>query len=218
MQARRPTRIAAVTTALVALAAMAAPVQAGPPPSLSATPTASPIALAPGESVTVTVTNTDRKASSSRLVVSLTRKPADAPFAIVADGCAGVILRPAGSCTVEVGYSGPTPATDHAAMLTVSGGKGPGAVVTRVIEVGVTFADVCTAHGGAAGHGGTITVLGATFAVAERCDWSSTLATAVYNATFEVLSPECFDLGAAGMIGYPVTAETGRTAMGCVVD
>ena len=42
--------------------------------------------------------------------------------------------------------------------------------------------------------------------------------TAVYNATFQALSTECFDLGASGMIGYPVTAETGGTAMGCVAD
>ena len=110
------------------------------------------------------------------------------------------------------------PTADHTAALTVSSGKPPKASVTRVIEVGVTFADVCAARGGLAGRGGTITVLGALFTVAERCDWDSILAPAVYNAAFEALAGECFDLGYSGMIGYTVTAETGRTATGCVVD
>ena len=92
------------------------------------------------------------------------------------------------------------------------------ASVTRFIEVGVTFADVCAARGGLAGHGGTITVLGITRTVGDRCDWASTLATAVYNAAFDALADECFDLGGPGTLGYTVTGETGRPAIGCVVD
>jgi len=209
--------VAAVTTALVAVVAVAGAVQAGPAPWLTATPTSSRITLAPGGSVTVTVTNTDRRASSSALTVTLARNPSSAPFAIVSDLCTGVIVRPGRSCTVEVGYVGPPPTTDHTAALTVASGKPMKASVTRVIEVGVTFADVCAARGGLAGHGGTITVIGALFMVGDRCDWDSNLATAAYNAAFEALDDECFDLGYNGMVGYPVTAETGRTAIGCVV-
>lgn len=209
--------VVAVTTALVVLAAVAGPVQAAPT-TLTASPTTSPISLAPGGSVTITITNTDRRASTSALAVTLARSPASAPFAIVTDACAGVILRPAGSCTVEVGYTGSTPTTDHSAALTVSSGRPLKASVTRAIEVGVSFADVCVARGGSAGHGGTITVLGALFTVGDRCDWDAILANAVYNATFEALSPECFDLGYQGTVGYPVTSETGLTAIGCVTD
>ena len=54
------------------------------------------------------------------------------------------------------------------------------------------------------------------FAVAERCDWASALATAVYNAAFEALSPECFDLSDKGTVGYTMTGETGLPAIGCV--
>jgi hypothetical protein len=215
---RRHRAAVAVTTALV-LAGVAGPVGAAAPAGwLSASPIASPIALAAGGTVTVTITNTDRRTSSTPLTVSLAKNPSSAPFAIVSNGCAGQILRPGGSCSVDVEYSGPKPTSDHAAALTVSSGKPAKASVTRVIEVGVSFADVCVARGGVAGHGGTITLLGATFAVGDRCDWASVLADAVYNATFEALSPECFDLGDAGMIGYPVAGETGKTAMGCVVD
>ena len=214
---RRHPIVVAVTTALVVLAAVAGPVQAGPASWLTASPTSSPIALAAGGSVTVTITNTDRRASSSALTVTLARSPSSAPFAIVNDLCAGMILRPGGSCTVEVGYLGAPPTTDHTAALTVASGKPPKASVTRVLEVGVTFADVCVARGGLAGHGGTITVLGALFTVGDRCDWDSNLVTAVYNAAFEALDDECFDLGYQGMVGYPVTGETGRTAIGCVV-
>lgn len=213
----RHPRVIAITTVLVVAAAVAGPVQAGVPPSLTASPTTSPIALAAGGSVTVTVTNTDRRASSSALAVTLARSPSSAPFAIVADGCAGVTLRPGGSCTVEVGYLGPPPTADQTAKLTVASGRPLKASVTRVIEVGVTFADVCVARGGIAGHGGTITVLGASFAVGDRCDWASNLVTAVYNAAFEALADECFDLD-HGTVGYPVTSETGKTAVGCVVD
>ena len=214
---RRHPIVAAVTTALVAVAAVAGPVQAGAAPWLTATPTSSRITLAAGGSVTVTVTNTDRRASSSALTVTLARSPSSAPFSIVSDRCAGVIVRPGGSCTVEVGYVGPPPTADQTAALTVASGKPMKASVTRVIEVGVTFADVCVARGGLAGHGGTITVIGALFTVGDRCDWDSNLATAVYNAAFEALDDECFDLGYHGMVGYPVTSETGRTAIGCVV-
>ena len=213
----RHPRVIAVTTALVVAAAVAGPVQAGVPPSLTASPTTSPIALAAGGSVTVTVTNTDRRASSSALAVTLARSPSSAPFAIVTDGCAGVTLPPGGSCAVEVGYLGPSPTADQTAKLTVASGRPLRASVTRVIEVGVTFADVCVARGGIAGHGGTITVLGASFAVGDRCDWASNLVTAVYNAAFEALADECFDLD-HGTVGYPVTSETGKTAVGCVVD
>lgn len=208
--------VVAVTTALVVLAAFAGPVQAGPAPWLSASPTSSPISLAAGESVTVTITNADRRASSSALAVTLARRPSSAPFAIVSDLCAGVTLRPGASCTVEVGYLGPQPTTDHTAALTVTSGKPLKASVTRVLEVGVTFADACIARGGLAGHGGTITVIGAAFPVGDRCDWDSNLATAVYNAAFEALVDECFDLGYQGVVGYPTTGETGRTAIGCV--
>ena len=155
---RRHPIVAAVTTALVAVAAVAGPVQAGPAPWLTATPTSSRITLAAGGSVTVTITNTDRRASSSALTVTLARNPSSAPFAIVSDLCAGVILRPGASCTVEVGYFGPPPTTDNTAALTVASGKPMKATVTRVIEVGVTFADVCAARGGSVGYGGTITV------------------------------------------------------------
>lgn len=208
----------AVTTTLVVLAAVAGPVQAGPAPSLTASPTASPITFSAGGSVTVTISNTDRRASSSPLAVTITRNPTSAPFTIVSDRCAGVVLRPGASCTVEVGYDGPLPTSDHAARLTVSSGKPLKATVTRVLEVGVTFADVCVAQGGSAGHGGTITVIEYAVTVGDRCDWDANLATAVYNAAFEALSPECFDQGYRGMVGYPVTAETGRTAIGCVAD
>lgn len=92
------------------------------------------------------------------------------------------------------------------------------ASVTRVLEVGVTFADVCVARGGSTGSGGTITVLGAVVTVGDRCDWDASLAPAVYNAVFEALSPECFDLGYQGTVGYTVTGETGRPAIGCVVS
>ena len=207
---------AAATAALIVLAAVAAPVQAAPAPWLTASPSTSPIAFAAGSSATVTVTNTDRRHSSSPLTVTLTAKPAAAPFFVASNGCAGMILRPGTSCTVTVGYDGPSPAADQTAALTVSSGKPSKASVTRIFEVGVTFTDVCVARGGTPGHGGTITVLGSTFSVGDRCDWSTNLVTAVYNATFEALSPECFDLGYPGMIGYPVTAETGRTAVGCV--
>ena len=54
------------------------------------------------------------------------------------------------------------------------------------------------------------------FAVAERCDWASALATAVYNPAFEALSAECFDLSDKGTVGYTVTGETGLPAIGCV--
>lgn len=207
-----------VVTALVLVAAVAGPVAAGPTSWLAASPTTSPIPLAAGDSVTITITNMDRRSSSSPLAVTMANRPASAPFAIVADRCSGVTLRPAGSCTVEVGYFGPTPTTDHTAALTVASGKPLKASVTRIVEVGVTFADVCTALGGSAGFGGTITVLGASFNVGDRCDWGSNLATAVYNAAFEALVDECFDLGYGGMVGYPVTSETGRTAIGCVLD
>lgn len=210
--------IVASTSALVVLAALAGPVQAGPAPWLTATPTSSPIPLEAGGSATLTITNTDARTSSSPLTVTLARNPSSAPFAIVSDLCAGLILRPGESCTVEVAYLGATPTADHTAALTVASGKPRKASVTRVLEVGVTFADVCVARGGSAGHGGTITVLGAVFTVGDRCDWDSNLATAVYNATFEALSPECFDLGYHATVGYPVTAETGKTAIGCVVD
>ncbi|MEA2576853.1 MAG: hypothetical protein QOD78_441 [Chloroflexota bacterium] len=211
--------VVAVTTALVVLAAVAGPVRgAGPAPWLTASPTASPISLAAGESVTVTITNTDRRTASSALTVTLAKSPSSAPFAIVSDLCAGVILRPGGSCTVEVRYDGPAPTTDHTAALTVASGKPLKASVTRVLEVGVAFADVCVARGGLAEYGGTITVLGAVFTVGDRCDWDSNLATAVYNAAFGALDDECFDLGYTGVVGYPVTGETGTTAIGCVVD
>jgi hypothetical protein len=215
---RRHPGVVAATTALVILAAVAGPVQAGPASWLTASPTSSPIAVAPGGSVTVTVTNTDRRTSSSALGVTLARNPSSAPFVIVSDLCTGLILRPGASCTVQVGYDGPFPSSDHTASLTVSSGKPLKASVTRVLEVGVHFADVCVARGGSAAHGGTITVLGSSFVVGDRCDWDSNLATAVYNAAFEALSPECFDLGYHGTVGYPVTGETGRTAIGCVVD
>ena len=219
MRASRRYRAAvAVTTALV-LAAAAGPVGAAAPTGwLSASPTASPIALAAGGSVTVTITNTDRRTSSTALTVSLATNPSDAPFAIANDGCAGRVLRPGDSCTVDVRYSGIKPSSDHAARLTVSSGKPAKASVVRIIEVGVSFEDVCIARGGTPSQGGTITLLNATFAVDDRCDWGSVLANAVYNATFEALSPECFDLGNGGMIGYPVNSETGKTAMGCVAD
>jgi len=210
--------VVGATAALVLLSVVAGPVQAGPTPWLTASPTSSPISLAAGGSVTITVTNTDRRASSSALAVTLTRMPSSAPFAIVSDLCAGVTLRPGGSCTVEVGYLGPPPTTDHTAVLTVASGQPLKASVARVLEVGVTFADVCVARGGSASYGGTIPVLGALFTVGDRCDWDSILATAVYNAAFEALSPECFDLGYRGTVGYPVTGETGRTAIGCVRD
>ena len=218
MRTFRQHPVVAVTAALVVLAAAAGPVQAGPAPLLTATPTSSPILLAAGGSVPVTITNADRRASSSPLVVTLATSPSSAPFSIVLDQCAGVILRPGGSCTVEVGYSGQAPTTDHTAKLTVTSGKPLKASVIRLIEVGVTFADICAARGGSAGYGGTITVFSSPFAVGDRCDWDSNLATEVYNAAFEALSPECFDLGYQGTIGYPVTGETGKPAIGCVVD
>lgn len=219
MRASRQHRVvAAVSTALLVLAAVAGPVEAGSAPWLTGDPTSSPIALTAGGSVTVTITNTDRRASSSALVVTLARRPTAAPFTILDDRCAGLILRPGGSCTITVGYLGARPTTDHTASLTVASGKPVKASVTRVLEVGVTFADVCVARGGTAGHGGTITVLGnVLFAVDDRCDWDSNLATAVYNAAFEALADECFDLSHS-TVGYPVTGETGRTAIGCVVD
>ncbi|MEX2185003.1 MAG: hypothetical protein WEC14_11200 [Chloroflexota bacterium] len=213
---RRDPVVIAVTAALV-LAAVAGPVRAGAAPWLTATPVSSPIALTAGGSATVTVTNTDRRASSNALTVTLATKPSSAPFEIVGDGCTGMVLGPGASCTVEVGYQGPPPTADQTAALTVASAKPRKASVTRTLEVGVTFADVCVARGGSASVGGTITVLGSTFAVGDRCDWNENLATAFYNATFEALSPECFDLGYSGTVGYPVTAETGRTAIGCVV-
>lgn len=208
--------VVAVTTALILLTAVAVPVHAGPASWLTTSPTTSPIPLVAGSSVEITITNTDRRSSSSALAVTMANRPASASFAIVADRCAGVILPPGDSCTVEVGYFGPTPTSDHVAALTVTSGKPRKASVTSIIEVGVTFADVCVARGGSAGYGGTITVLGASFPVGDRCDWGSNLVTAVYNAAFEALDDECFDLGYGGMIGYPTTAETGRTAVGCV--
>jgi hypothetical protein len=214
---RRHPFVVAGTTALV-VAALAGPVQAGPASWLTASPPSPRIALAPGGSVTVTATNTDRRASSGALSVTLTRTPSSAPFTIVSDRCSGLILRPGASCAVEVTYVGPAPTADHTAALTVASGKPLKASVTRVIEVGVTFADVCAARGGLAGHGGTITVLGMTATVGDRCDWDSTLATAVYNAAFDALAGECVDLGGPRTIGYTVTGETGKPAIGCVVD
>lgn len=207
----------AVASALIVLAGVAGPVQAGPSPWLTATPASSPIAFAAGGTATVTITNVDRRISSSPLSVTLTSRPSTAPFGIVNDTCAGVILRPGTTCTVTVGYDGAPPAADQTAALTVSSGKPSKATVTRVLEVGVTFADVCVARNGTVGYGGTITVLGSTFTAGDRCDWDTNLATTVYNATFEALSPECFDLGYSGMVGYPVTSETGKTAIACVV-
>ena len=217
MRALRQRSAVAVTTALVVLAAVAGPVHAAGAPWLTATPTTSPIPVAAGGSAKVTVTNTDRRLSSSALAVTLS--PSSAPFTITSNNtCTGAILRPGASCTVEVAYLGPPPTADQKAALTVTSGKPAKASVTRVFEVGVTFADVCVARGGSAGYGGTITVIGALFTVGDRCDWESNLATAVYNAAFEALSPECFDLGYGGMVGYPVTSPTGLTAIGCVVD
>lgn len=218
MRATRRHPVVAVTMAIVVVAAAAGAVRAGPVAALTASPASSPIALVAGATVTVTITNADRRTTSTALAVTLVRKPSTAPFVIVADRCAGATLRPGGSCEVEVGYAGPRPTADQTAALTVSSGKPLKASVTRVIEVGVTFADVCVAHDGSAGQGGTITVLGNTFRVGDRCDWDSTLTTAVYNAAFEALVDECFDLGYQGMVGYPVTGETGRTAIGCAVD
>jgi hypothetical protein len=219
MQASRSHRLAVgVATALLAVTVVAGPVQAGPAPWLTATPTASLIPLEPGSTVTVTVTNTDRRTASSALTVTLARNPTAAPFSIGADTCSGLILAPGRSCTIEVRYDGPLPGQDHRAALTVSSGKPAKASVTRTFEVGVSFGQVCQLRGGVAGHGGSITVIGATFQVGDRCDWAAILPTAEYNATFEALSGECFDLGYGGMIGYPTTSETGRTAIGCVVD
>lgn len=210
--------VVAASTAIMILAAVAGPVQAAPAAWLTASGTTSPISLAAGGTATVTITNTDRRASSSPLTVTLARSPSSAPFAIVSDLCGGVTLRPGDSCSVAVAYTGAPPTSDHSAALTVSSGKPLKGSVTRILEVGVTFADVCVARGGSAGHGGTITVFGSPFTVGDRCDWDSNLATSVYNATFEALSPECFDLGYTGTVGYPVTAETGKTAIGCVVS
>lgn len=64
---------------------------------------------------------------------------------------------------------------------------------------------MCVAHGGTAGYGGTITVFQSPFPVGDRCDWDSNLATVVYNAAFDALSPECFDLGHQGTVGFTVT-------------
>lgn len=209
--------VVAMTSALLVLPAVAGPVQAAPAPWLTASPTSSPIAIVAGGSAAITITNTDRRASTSALAVTLARSPASAPFANWIDGCTGTILRPGGSCTVEVGYAGPHPTADHAARLTVSSGKPVKASVSRVIEVGVTFAEVCVAQGGMAGYGGMITVFSTPRAVNDRCDWASSLATAVYNAAFDALSPECFDLGLP-TIGYTVTGETGKPAIGCVAS
>jgi hypothetical protein len=218
---RRGSVVVAVTAALV-LAAVAGPVQAGGASWLTATPVSSPIALMAGESRTVTVTNTDRRASSSALTVTLAAKPSSAPFKVANDTCTGTVMAPGASCFVEVTFEGPAPtAADQTAALTVASAKPRKASVTRILEVGVTFDDVCLARGGTPGDGDmitTITLLGATFAVAERCDWATVLETAVYNAAFEALSPECFDLGYSGMVGYTVTLETGKTAVGCVVS
>jgi hypothetical protein len=165
----------------------------------------------------VTITNTDRRTTSSALTVTLARSPASAPFAIISDGCAGTALRPGAWCTVEVGHSGPQPTIDHNAKLTVSSGKPAKASVAVIFEVGVSFADVCASRGGVAGFGGFITLLGATFAVAERCDWTTSLPTTDYNAAFEALAPECRDLD-HGTVGYTVTGELGLPAIGCVAD
>ena len=142
-------------TALIVVAALAGPVQAGPAAWLTS-PTPSRTVIAAGGSVSITITNTDRRTASSALSVTLAKNPSSAPFAIVSNLCAGVALPPGGSCTVDVAYLGPTPNADHTAALTVASGKPMKASVTRFIEVGVTFADVCVAHGGLAGYGGTI--------------------------------------------------------------
>lgn len=65
--------VVAVATASLILAAVAGPAQAGATSWLSASPTSSPIALAAGGSVTIT--NTDRRASSSALAVTLASNP-----------------------------------------------------------------------------------------------------------------------------------------------
>ena len=215
-------RIVGIAATALIVAAVAGPVQArpaspaAPASSLTASPTTSPIALAAGGSVTVTVTNTDRRTSTSALTVTLASNPSSAPFATV-DNCAGVVLPPGGSCTVVVKHLGPTPTIDQTAALTVASGKPLKASVTRVIEVGPAFADVCVARGGLAGQGGTIDFLGLSVSVGQRCDWNSTLATVPYNAAFEALADECRDLG-RGTIGYPVTGVAEWTAIGCVAD
>src|SRR5690349_12621837 len=217
MRTVRPHRVIVAGAAALLVAGFAGPVHAaGAATWLTASPTASKIQLAAGGSVVVTVTNTDRRATSAPLTVTLGRNPATAPFSIVANSCAGVALRPQGSCAVEVAYQGPAPTSDHAASLTVSSGKPMKASVTRILEVGVGFADVCVVRGGIAGYGGSVTILGATFAVAERCDWADPLAVAVYNANFEALSPECFDLSDNGTVGYTVNSQTGRPTIACV--
>ena len=165
---RRGSVVVAVTAALV-LAAVAGPVQAGGASWLTATPVSSPIALMAGESRTVTVTNTDRRASSSALTVTLAAKPSSAPFKVANDTCTGTVLAPGASCFVEVTFEGPAPtAADQTAALTVASAKPRKASVTRILEVGVTFDDVCLARGGTPGDGDmitTITLLGATFAM-----------------------------------------------------
>ena len=95
-------RIVGIAATALIVAAVAGPVQAKPaspasPASLlTASPTTSPIALAAGGSVPVTVTNTDRRTSSSALTVTLASNPSSAPFAIFSDSCAGWSCRLAG--------------------------------------------------------------------------------------------------------------------------
>lgn len=218
MRTPRTQRVAVgLATALLAAAVVGGPVRAGPSSWLAISPASSPIPLEPGGSVTLTVTNTDRRTSSSPLVVALARSPSTAPFAIGADGCTGLVLAPGRSCTVVVHYDGPKPARDERAALTVTSGRPAKASATRVLEVGVSFGDVCQARGGVATQGGSITMLGATFPVGDRCDWGTVLPTAEYNAAFDALAPECVDLGYGGTVGYPATGETGTSAIGCAV-
>ena len=223
LRSKATRRVVGIAAVALIVAAVAGPVQARPaspaaPASvLIASPTSSPIALSAGGSVPVTVTNTDRRTSSSALTVTLVKNPASAPFVVESDSCVGSILAPGGSCTVVVKHLGSPPTIDQTAALTVASGKPLKASVTRVIEVGVTFADVCVARGGLPGQGGTIDFLGQSISVVNRCDWNSTLATTPYNAAFEALADECRDLAKA-TVGYPVTGEAGKTAIGCVAD
>ncbi|MEO6714437.1 MAG: hypothetical protein ABIM89_13535 [Mycobacteriales bacterium] len=122
----RVLRMAVVAALMVTFVLFPSGAFAGTVPLLSSNPTstsAGPIVLTAGSSRTISVSNADNSKSSSALVVTLTKNPSSADFAVTADGCSGVSLGPKKSCSVTVSYTGATPSAVETAQVIVSSKK-----------------------------------------------------------------------------------------------